>query len=352
MREAVFEFQFLTPALLAGADQQTAEMRIPSLRGALRWWTRLLYGDDYENEVFGYVKGKECVPSTVKFRLLNDSMGKIIKSQNAQSLTKNEFDYFLWPLRRDNTRGILDADYRIKVAMSIKPGCEEIEDGILKSFLLFGSLGTRSRRAYGSVWPLSVTIDGEQWKIPQTVDELLDESDNFFGDAEISIWQLSSGVRDYKEAVNVCTTFLKTLRCGKSQYGVAASEWGKADHDTGLNLKENSKNYRAGLGLPLVQQYSKSRKKVKYSFNGCDRLASPLHFKVIKLKEGYVPIMLVIPEYVPADGTILTAETNDNRFYRVKLDRILLDGLAKKAGFVQKIYPDAEMLVRYPYEEE
>ena len=351
MREAVFEFQFLTPALLAGADQQTAEMRIPSLRGALRWWTRLLYGDDYENEVFGYVKGKECVPSTVKFRLLNDSMGGISKSQDAQSLTKNEFDYFLWPFRRNNTRGVLDADYRIKVAMSIKQGCEEIEDGILKSFLLFGSLGTRSRRAYGSVWPLSVTIDGEQWKIPQTVDELLDESDNFFGDAEISIWQLSSGVRDYKDAVNVCATFLKTLRCGKSQRGMKASKWGGPDHDTGLNLKKDSEIYRAALGLPLEQNYSKSRKKVTYSINGWDRFASPLHFKVIKLKEVYVPVMLVIPEYAPANGTSLIAKA-DGSTHRIKLNSELLQGLRENQNFVKELFPAAKMLVYYPMEEE
>ena len=51
MREAVFEFELLTPAILAGADQQSAEMRIPSIRGALRWWTRLIAGKEEEKRI-------------------------------------------------------------------------------------------------------------------------------------------------------------------------------------------------------------------------------------------------------------------------------------------------------------
>ena len=71
MKKAIFEFQFLTPAILAGADQNTAEMRVPSIRGALRWWTRLIAGKEIERDIFGYVQGKICKPSKVILKLIN-----------------------------------------------------------------------------------------------------------------------------------------------------------------------------------------------------------------------------------------------------------------------------------------
>ena len=78
MREAVFEFELLTPAILAGADQQSAEMRIPSIRGALRWWARFLFGEEYEDEIFGAVHGRECSSSSVIMRL-TDSHPLLLK---------------------------------------------------------------------------------------------------------------------------------------------------------------------------------------------------------------------------------------------------------------------------------
>lgn len=53
-----YNLEFITPAFLAGADQGKAELRAPSVRGALRWWFRVLGGTkDEEAEVFGGVQG-------------------------------------------------------------------------------------------------------------------------------------------------------------------------------------------------------------------------------------------------------------------------------------------------------
>ncbi len=346
MRKAVFEFKFLTPALLAGADQQTAEMRIPSIRGALRWWTRLIYGPETENRIFGSVKGEQAAASQVVMRLVNSSVNRVSR-HNAQSLTQNNFDYFLWPLRK-NFRGVLDAGNTYKVILTLRPGVEEIDEGILKSFLLYGSLGTRSRRAYGSVWPVKVVIDGKEWNIPDTIEDLLDESDLFFDKSTITIYRLAVGQSDYKKAVDICSNTLKKIRCGKTQYGFTASKWGKADHDSGLNLTKGTSIYRAALGLPLRQAYTSKNSAgriVDYSIPDWDRFASPLHFKVIKMKEGFVPIMLVIPKYAPPDGTMMNAEVS-KRSFSIKLDRKLLDRLLDDPN----VLPDADFqqLACYP----
>lgn len=67
-----YNLEFITPAFLAGADQGKAELRAPSVRGALRWWFRVLGGTRKEEaEVFGGVqdgarKSKVVVRTEVK----------------------------------------------------------------------------------------------------------------------------------------------------------------------------------------------------------------------------------------------------------------------------------------------
>lgn len=53
-----YNLEFITPAFLTGANQSCAELRAPSVRGALRWWFRALGGTrEEEAEVFGGVHG-------------------------------------------------------------------------------------------------------------------------------------------------------------------------------------------------------------------------------------------------------------------------------------------------------
>ena len=353
MREAVFEFELLTPAILAGADQQSAEMRIPSIRGVLRWWTRFLFGEEYEDEIFGFVHGKECSASTVQMRLI-DSHPILLNPQKVEELTRDKFDYFLWSLQQKakegnppNTRGALDAGSRFTVSCKMKPDCD-MWSGLIKAFLLFGSLGTRSRRAYGSIWPVSVTFDGERWEIPQNLDDLKRQARIFFDEVNISIYSLSGGVKNYKTAIKICEKFLKTLRCGKTQRETVASKWGENDHDAGL--AKEPKIYRAALGLPLMQRYSSGR-SVEYSINGLDRLASPLHFKIVKLQDGYVPLLMVIPEYIPEQGSVVKARIKNGNSFDVSLDRELLDDVIRNPERLKEIFPDTEKLVHYVIEE-
>ena len=355
MREAVFEFELLTPAILAGADQQSAEMRIPSIRGALRWWTRLIAGKEEEKRIFGHVTGEQCQSSMVNLRLLSPTQ-YILPSQNASSLTGNKFDYFLWPFERGNTRGVIKASSCFKVVLKTKPGKDDLDEDfekILWVFLLFGSLGTRSRRAYGSIWPRSVTIDGEEYDIPQNEEDLLAYADWIFSDSNVSLYRLGKPQKDYKKAVEICADFLKTFRCGKDQYGATASEWGKNDHDTGFS--GNGQIYRAALGLPLTQRYSKSSRIVDYSIEDWDRFASPLHFKIIKFKDGFVPLMLVIPQYAPENGTVMTGKVKNGGNFTVSLDKDLLDVMrgasARDEQRMKELFPDAVQLAYYAPEE-
>ena len=47
MQEVTFTLQTITPLFLAGAEQDSAELRAPSFRGAMRYWLRALVGSKY-----------------------------------------------------------------------------------------------------------------------------------------------------------------------------------------------------------------------------------------------------------------------------------------------------------------
>lgn len=56
MRTIRYELKFTTPAFVAGSDQNVPEIRPASLRGALRWWFRVLGGTpEAEKALFGGV---------------------------------------------------------------------------------------------------------------------------------------------------------------------------------------------------------------------------------------------------------------------------------------------------------
>ncbi len=68
MKTETYDLEFITPAFLCGADQKAAELRAASVRGALRWWFRILGGKkDEETQVFGGVQGG-AVKSRVQVR--------------------------------------------------------------------------------------------------------------------------------------------------------------------------------------------------------------------------------------------------------------------------------------------
>ena len=330
MRKALIEFKFLTPALLAGADQKLAEMRIPSIRGALRYWARRLFDPETEREFFGSVE-KPAFRSPLILRDLTKNPFSMVPAQNAKQISGSEFDYFLWPLRNDNLRGVIREGSSFRIECMVREGGPDFDERILKAFLLFGSLGTRSRRAYGSVWPVNVTIDDKPWRIPRTLAEFQKEADELFGLRGYAVlMQLTKGERDYRSAIRRCADFLKIFRCGKQMNGgPSPSDWGKNDHNAGAEEESGVSVYRAALGLPYNQRFS-SGKTVSYTVEGYDRLASPLHFKVVYLDNMFVPILTVLNDEVPEDGTVLHAKSqlknsSKNKTFEVSLDWELLD---------------------------
>lgn len=157
-RSKEYLLEFITPAFLAGADQATAELRAASVRGALRWWFRVLGGtNDEETEVFGGVQSG-AKRSKVMVRCCIEKHGE---PWAMPQFSANDFASYVWHFAkassfgsRWSSDGVLSPGTVWKLMLFWRDECKESVkqkfDDALKCFLVLGSLGLRETRGLGA----------------------------------------------------------------------------------------------------------------------------------------------------------------------------------------------------------
>lgn len=158
LESITFRFKLLTPCFSGTAlgKHGGAEMRVPPIRGHLRFWHRVLYGAQDCNKVWGCASGEQGSASKVAVRLLDD--GRVSTKQ-----------FQILPHKGSGSGFAIPPGEEFEFELQRLVGCAEPEwekaQKAAKLWLLLGSLGLRSNRAAGSVWPM------ESWT-PNTKDEL------------------------------------------------------------------------------------------------------------------------------------------------------------------------------------
>ncbi len=163
MSSYTFKMEVVTPLFLSGADQTQAELRAPSIKGALRFWFRAMMGDsllslkakeddDPESRLFGSTSHRSAIAISV---------GNLFEPTNNLSDFSQEIGYLGYgPLAYDKTSKKFKrtrpcwAPTTEFTLMAQLP-----DDGILNRDFLgslwllcnFGGLGSRSRRGLGSI---------------------------------------------------------------------------------------------------------------------------------------------------------------------------------------------------------
>ena len=255
----------ITPCFCAGADQNKAELRAPSIRGQLRWWFRVLGGTaEQEKELFGGVhEGTAASKIIVRVKEVNYLWGepKDLPQQNkplyylfhfANASNKNKRDPN-GPRYAKKAWLNVDTTFTIE-AFSRLPMKTELEElqflQAWNAFLNFGALGLRQTRGIGS-FARQNRLDYQQ--LIQAVREL-----NRHG---IDCWCIG-GMNGQPYWCNQWTDALKLLEVA---LGHIRQHGFKSDHATPL-----------GSSNP--------------------RQASALHLRPILLKEGYLPLMYYVPK--------------------------------------------------------
>lgn len=162
-QEITKELTFITPALLAGADQNTPEIRAPSIRGALRWWFRVLAGSrdvrKEEEELFGGVHGG-AIASAISVRVENAA---IKNNQKAVPLPSNTpmgyIGYFAQV--SGNKQGVHRTEaghyigegstftLKIRAVRPVPPERWARLEEAVRAFVWVGALGLRATRGFG-----------------------------------------------------------------------------------------------------------------------------------------------------------------------------------------------------------
>jgi hypothetical protein len=151
------DIQFLSPCFCRGAYQDVPEIRVPSVRGMVRWWFRKLGGKPIEEkQVFGGMKrfaqgnDGEVLASSVVFRITATSM----KEANPKPATLPHKQGGLTSPQAAFAGG---GAFRLEVSSLRAPLTGDLERKLcnaLEVWILLGSLGFRANRAGGSLWPL------------------------------------------------------------------------------------------------------------------------------------------------------------------------------------------------------
>ena len=158
------KLKIITPCFCAGANQETAELRAPSIRGQLRWWFRVLGGTpEEEKELFGGVhNGTAASKIVVRVKNVNSLYG----SPN-ELPQQNKCGYYLFHFTNasNKPRGVVygpryQNEAWFKPSTSFEVECRsklpmtETEEKRFKmtwdAFTLLGSLGLRQTRGLGA----------------------------------------------------------------------------------------------------------------------------------------------------------------------------------------------------------
>jgi len=154
------DIEILTPLFNRGAYQDVPELRVPSIRGMVRWWFRALGGTADEEKMafggmmkFGVRRAGEVMASRLVFRVSSAHLVRAVPNPPT--------------LLHDSSKPSPQAAFAPGATFSLEvftrfgdlsPELERKVQNALEVWLLLGALGLRANRTGGNVWPANGTV--------------------------------------------------------------------------------------------------------------------------------------------------------------------------------------------------
>jgi len=333
-------YRVVTPLFCAGANQQRAELRLPSFKGVLRFWWRALAWSrldgnlhairEQEDRLFGSAGGGRsrlsmnlsvsAEPETAGVDTVLEVAGNVV-GEGARYLGYGVMEAFGKRAGR-LIRPCLRAPLGFTLWMRGRGLAEEPLNHLRSALLavgMLGGMGAKSRKGYGSLAIQSLRVDDvEQWQAPQSVDHLRDRIKALRYEAGPSGWPeftalcgrtrhvLVHAARnvDAMELLNLVGREMMRHRSwghNGQVLGRPSERNFKDDHDLMKSPRRSTHPRRIAFGLP--HNYGKHpRDQVGPHDRKLDRRASPLFIHVHQCGATPVGVLSFLPARFLPDG--------------------------------------------------
>lgn len=345
-------FKVVTPMFMSGANQSHAELRLASIKGALRfWWRALAWGRlngdvaeirRQENELFGSTATGQA---GVLMKLSVDDTSTT-QPQFANYPGAIYLGYGVMDFKGQLTRPCIPPPLQFKVTLRFKKGIshKQIESvhGALVALGTLGALGSKARKGYGSVVLheikslIPIAIPRNTAELKKTLADLLRQSQQIDSPPYTAISKATS-VSVFPSALDPLTLLDKIGRAmqlyrswgrnGKVNGEDALRNFPDDHHDMHKAAGGGSVNRhpeRAMFGLPHNYYFSSTKSKVDVgpASKKLERRASPLLIHIHTFpNHTQAAVLSIIPaEFLPKDEKILIKTRAGNQQVDLNVD--------------------------------
>ncbi len=256
METKEFDVEVVTPMFLGSSDSKKSELRVPSIKGVLRFWWRALNAHlsldnlrEQEAEIFGDA-GDRYGKSKVQIKISNTI---IYNGKNKENPVPHKKVNFAFPCFAPGEK------FSLKIY-----GNKKVFD-LFELLSILGGLGKRSRRGFGSF--TINKINGEEYRPVSSTEGILtllqNISNNKFKIDNGKIIRTDNDHADY--------AFIKNIEIGGvpfKSYKTILEKIGQSSHDNNSDFTGYAK--------------------------GQERFSSPIYVSVIKLENNYKTIITTL----------------------------------------------------------
>ena len=328
-----------TPMFCGGAHQERAELRPPSFKGVLRFWWRALAwsrldGDlkairREEDALFGSASGGQArvsialatpnEPTELSSRKVLKDAGAVV-GEGARYLgygVMKAFGHGAGEISRACLRAPFEFTVRARARGLSVEQSQSLQDALI-AVGLFGGMGTRSRKGYGSLAIRSLRVAGaERWSVPRSTEELLQRIRAFTGADSPRDWPNFTALSEKTRHLLVTSDTKRPLELLDliGREFMRYRSWGhngtvlgqpsernfKDDHDLMKGTQRRTHPRRIAFGLP--HNYGGNhRDQVGPYESGLDRRASPLFIHLHECAGKPAAVLSLLPARFLPDG--------------------------------------------------
>lgn len=388
------KFRIVTPLFMSGSEQSQAELREASIKGVLRfWWRALSLGKlksivevkKREALIFGssetgqsnaqlMLSLPEKTETIEKGRILEYDRGGVV-GPGARYLGYGVIEAFGSAKKRTKAGEVIRPCFKAPVngglRILFKKGTSgddiKMVEAALIAMGLFGGIGSRSRKGYGSFNLLDLQRNDETlFSAPADIQDLKAKIMNLFkkyeiiannGRPEYTAYSTETRIdiidaeKDPLRLLNSIGEAMQMYRSwGKDNKvnGIDAEKRFKDDHDVArqaIGQKVNKHPRRVVFGLPHNYFFSSIREKVDVSPERQERRASPLFIHIQGLQNGqFAAVTTIMPaDFLPRNERIVIGESTVPTNVDFSVLDEFLDG---KDGQGRNRFPMANHVIR------